>query len=66
MDKRARLVAYFALGLIIGHIAGHLLGGLDEAGLAANRYCEMVYNGHWPDYQGNYAQFCNKDKWNGK
>ena len=39
---------------------------VDGAEDAANQYCEMVYNGHWPDYQQNYDKFCDKDKWNGK
>lgn len=41
-------------------------GDIDGAEAAANRYCQMVYTGQWPDYQQNYEQFCNKDKWNGK
>ena len=40
--------------------------GIDGAEDAANRYCEMVYDGNWPDYQQNYDKFCDGPKWNGK
>ena len=41
-------------------------GHLSDAELAAHRYCYMVFNGQWPDYQQNYGQFCVAEKWNGK
>ena len=39
---------------------------IDNAGAAAEQYCKMVYEGHWPDYQKTYDKFCNGPKWNGK
>lgn len=40
--------------------------GASDIEESANHYCYMVYHGHWPDYQKNYWEYCEKDKWNGK
>lgn len=54
-------VVYFAIALL-----GKFTKDIDGAEDAANRYCEMVYEGNWPDYQQNYKEFCDGPKWNGK
>lgn len=56
-----------ALGLyFLIVIVGRLGGDIDGAEAQAHLYCKMVYEGQWPDYQQNYHQFCDKDRWNGK
>jgi len=29
-----------------------------QAKQAQDQYCKMVRDGHWPDYEGKYAQWC--------
>lgn len=59
------LVALVALSMLVDQVKDWD-SDIDGAEGAANRYCEMVYTGQWPDYQDNYNKFCFKDKWNGK
>ena len=54
-------VVYFAIAML-----GKFTKDIDGVEANAHRYCKMVYEGQWPDYQQNYQQFCNKDRWNGK
>lgn len=54
-------IIYFAIAIL-----GKFTKDIDGAEEQANRYCKMVYEGHWPDYQQNYKEFCDGPKWNGK
>ena len=46
---------------VLGIVAGALIYTLDDAAEAkaqADLYCEMVAEDTWPDYRGDYDEFC--------
>jgi len=64
--KRYRKTLLFlgvALTLVLASIFGN---DMDGAEMEAQRYCKMVYEGHWPDFNNNYDQFCDGPNWNGR
>ena len=64
--KRYRKTLLFlgvALTLVLASIFGN---DMDGAEMEAQRYCKMVYAGHWPDFNNNYIQFCDGPNWNGR
>jgi hypothetical protein len=48
---------------LLGALAGALIYTLDDAAEAraqADLYCQMVEEGSWPDYRGDYMKKCFK------
>lgn len=66
--KRAIAAICILIVLFLGCIRylTDFLEDIDSAEANAQKYCKMVYEGHWPDYQQTYDKFCNGPKWNGK
>lgn len=60
------IIVIVVVYLAIAALGKFTKGDIDGAEANAHRYCKMVYEGQWPDYQQNYLQFCDKDRWNGK
>jgi len=57
----------FFLGVVLGLVLASIFGDdIDSAEIEAQRYCQMVYEGNWPDFNNNYDQFCDGPNWNGK
>lgn len=52
----------FCAGLMAAFVLLGTVGQSDyeEAKAAQSEYCKMVRNGHWPDYEGKYAEWCIK------
>lgn len=57
--KRAFL--YMAIGLVVSLCVGKV-GQMDyqDAQQKEKRYCEMVEDKTWPDYDGTYEEMCRK------
>ena len=51
----ATIAALFALLVLFG-IAGKM--DAEDAELQEEVYCDMVFKGHWPDYQRSYHENC--------
>lgn len=57
----------FFLGVVLGLVLASIFGDdMDSAEMEAQRYCKMVSEGTWPDFNNNYDQFCDGPNWNGK
>ena len=55
-------MAMFCAGLLAALVLLGTVGQSDyqEAKAAQSEYCKMVRDGHWPDYEGKYAEWCIK------
>lgn len=62
MAQRKRLVTVLGvIGIItLAGIAGN--DDYNEEKLEEWRYCQMVYDGKWPDYKSNYNERCEADR----
>lgn len=49
------IAALFSLLVLFG-IVGRM--DADDAESQADYYCQMVYSGHWPDYERTYHENC--------
>lgn len=55
----------FALAAIVGYALP--LRDIDGAQAEAERYCQMVHQGHWPDFHHDYKLYCTSEgHWNGQ
>lgn len=57
----SRAVCYVLLGVLITLCVGKLSNmEYQDAKDRDSRYCSMVRDGTWPDYDGLYAKMCRK------
>ena len=61
MTSRNRTGLLGAVLLAVGVLLAMWAGALDAQDAAREEavYCEMVAEGHWPDYRNEYEELCN-------
>lgn len=63
MDKNEEATLTVIGAFIVIAIAVLIIGTLDAEDAKTDQqvYCEMVKDGKWPDYEGTYHDFCERE-----